>query len=721
MRRPGDPPRGVQSGKLMATTTPKPSFSDIGKPDLYWGTWGQGLLSDWWETTPDLIWPSSIITYGRMRHDPQIKAILSALTLPIMRATWVVDPAGCKPEVVQRVADNLGLPVMEKDDEPGPARRRGIIWHRHLREAMFHLIFGHSVFERRYRIDPDGFCSLDNLGPRMPWTIANINLNSDGTVRQIEQVTQLEPIPANRLVWYCHQLEGSNWAGISALRPAFGAWILKHELWRVHATSIRRFGMGVPGVEAPPGSTVTQVTEAMNLASSLRVGDSSGVGLPPGFKFSLTGLTGSVPDAQAFVAYLDQQMSKMALAGLIDMPGAVHGSKALGETMLDLFLLSLQSLADEVAEVATSGHPGMPGIVTDLVDQNWTDEPAPRIVCTDVGDSHEVTAEALMMLMQQGGLQPDPELDSWIRKVWKLPQRKTPYPAPPAAGGGAPPPPGAPGAGGGPPENPPPAPAPVKASAPVVGHRQMTPLEVRAGIDLVAMDSDFQTTLQLVLSSWPAIYRGQRDQIVEDVAAAVDAGHLDKLTDLTVDTSAGADLLEQAMQLLANSAASQMLAEAAHQGVTIDNSRIRLPDKALAKVAAARAAQATQWVTLAASRRALQVVQASAGTDAADRVGATLDGLSQKSAVEQIRAALMAAQNAGRMAAVDAAPASAQDSAKWVAVEALDENTCEACAAVDGSVFDTAQDAEDNYPGGGYYDCAGYERCRGTIMVVWGG
>jgi hypothetical protein len=244
-------------------------------------------------------------------------------------------------------------------------------------------------------------------------------------------------------------------------------------------------------------------------------------------------------------------------------------------------------------------------------------------------------------------------------------------------------------------------------------------MEVRAGLDPEAMDSDFQTTLQLVLSSWPQVYRGQRDAIVEEVAAAVDAGNLDRLTDISVDVTAGADLLEQAMQLLANSAASQMIREAAHQGVTIDNSKVTLPDKAMAKVAAARAQQATQWVTLAASRRALQVVKASAGTDVADEVGTTLDGLSQKSAAEQIRAALMAAQNMGRLAAVDAAPADRQASAQWVSVELLDENTCEACAAIDGSVFDTAQDAEDNYPGGGYYDCAGYERCRGTVMVVW--
>jgi hypothetical protein len=29
--------------------------TDIGRPDFAWGTWGQGLLSDWWETIADLL------------------------------------------------------------------------------------------------------------------------------------------------------------------------------------------------------------------------------------------------------------------------------------------------------------------------------------------------------------------------------------------------------------------------------------------------------------------------------------------------------------------------------------------------------------------------------------------------------------------------------------------------------------------------------------------
>jgi predicted ABC-type ATPase len=431
---------------------------DIGTPDLDW-IYGLGSMGDPWETSPALIWPSSIETFGRMRHDPQLRAVLSAYMLPLRRATWAVDPAGCKDQVTRHVADDLGITILGSDEGPGPARRRGVVWARHLEIALQHLIYGHMPFELRYRIDNDrpGGCHLDHLGERLPQTIAEIKLNRDATVNHVLQSTQRTPIPANRLIWYVIGHAGANWTGISMLRPAYAAWLIKSEMWRVHGTSIRRFGMGVPYVEAPPGGTAAQVAQARDLAMAMRAGEQSGAGIPQGFKPMLMGLTGSVPDALGFIRYLDQAMAKMALAGLIELGQTETGSRALGETFLDLFLLSLQAVADEIATTATSGQDGMPGIVTDLVDQNWgTDEPAPRIVCTDVGENYQVTAEALATLVSSKALTPDPALEAWIRRTWRLPELEETagppaVPAPPGgsalpgAPGESPPAPGPPG------------------------------------------------------------------------------------------------------------------------------------------------------------------------------------------------------------------------------------------------------------------------------------
>jgi hypothetical protein len=192
---------------------------------------------------------------------PQLAAVLRAFTLPIRRATWCVDPAGVRDEVAQLVADDLGLSVLGHEDDLGAARRRGIRWEEHLRLALLSLVFGHMPFEQRYDIVA-GRARLTALSERMPHTIRRIVLDPDGDLAGINQYVAGDIIiPVNRLTWYSHDREGAAWQGQSLLRPAFGPWLLKHEMWRVHATSIRRFGMGVPGVEAPPGATPQQIGE----------------------------------------------------------------------------------------------------------------------------------------------------------------------------------------------------------------------------------------------------------------------------------------------------------------------------------------------------------------------------------------------------------------------------------------------------------------------------
>lgn len=738
---------------------------DIGSTDLYWGTWGQGLLTDWWETTADLIWPQSVITYGRMRHDPQISGVLKAYILPILRANWWIDPDGCSDQVVQHCSDDLGVPILGDDSKPGPARRRGVIFARHLRDALYNkLVYGHMPFELRYRVDgtSPGDCHLDHLGARMPWTLAQIHLDDQAQITEVVQTTQNKPLPANRLIWYVNDKEGANWAGLSMLRPIFGAWLIKHEVMRVHATSMRRFGMGVPTVTAPPGATAAQVGEAQQLASAMRVGDQAGVGLPQGFKFALEGLTGSVPDSLAFLKWIDQVMAKMALAGLVELGQTDNGSRALGETFLDLFLLSLQAVADDMALTATSGQDGLPGIITDLVDLNWgEDEPAPRLVCSDVGENYELTAEALAKLTQFGALGPDPSLDEYIRKTWRLPERVTEWeptsrgiPAPGAPAGpvavpgetGLPSPAPAapavpaPGAqpGGAAPSHPGGAAQPAAARgrsvhAAVARLRPLTDTEAASGYQPVMVQKDWQTALAALLAEWQAVSRDQRAALVDQVVEHVDAGQLHQLAQLAVDSAAGATLLAGAMTDLAGTAAARVVEEAATQGVSIDHAAVKIDGGRLAGLAQARAAMAGSYMAQQAGARALQITQVQPPVQAAadDGLSATmklamavgdditvwLGQLSDQPLTDQLGAALTAAQNAGRIAALAEAPA---DDAAFTASEVLDQNTCAPCKAIDGTEFLTLDDAAQAYANGGYIGCLGGLRCRGTVISTWG-
>lgn len=680
----------------MAITASVPT-SDIGHLDTLYGPW----VTDWLELIPDLIFPTSVQTYARMRHDPQLTAVLSAYTLPIRRATWAVDPSGCRDEVARLVADDFGLPILGEEGEVGPARRRGVRWADHLRLSLLSLTFGFIPFERRYEIR-NGQARLVNLGERMPHTIGDIKLNRDGTVQSISQdLIGSRPIPADRLVWYVHDREGANWAGRSMLRSCFGAWLLKHETWRVHATSIRRFGMGIPSVEAPPGATPAQVAEAQRLASAMRAGDTAGAGLPHGYKLALTGMTGSAPDAMAFISYLDQQMAKSALAGLLDLGQTPNGSRALGQTMLEMFLLSLQAIADELADTATSGQPGMPGIVTQLVDYNWgEDEPAPRIVVSDVGDRHEITAEALQQLMASGAISPDPELEAYVRMAWRLPERSKTQP-----------------------DNPAPASARLrrlqararqpKAAATEGERRPLTELEQAAGTDFDAIQQAWQDALEELLTAWEQISAEWRALLGEQIAAALDAGDLEALAAMSLDSEAAAEILAVAMVELAEAAAAQQAAEAAAQGVEVQPPPV--DESHLGAVAATLAALLAVWLAGAAARQALKLaVPGAIGAAVAAAVVEHLAGLSDRFLRDQLGGALSQAQMSGRLSVLREAP-----EGRHVASEVLDDATCQYCATIDGHEFENLAAAEAAYGTGLYIFCVGGLRCRGQLVTVW--
>jgi hypothetical protein len=178
-------------------------------------------------------------------------------------------------------------------------------------------------------------------------------------------------------------------------------------------------------VKAPIGGTPAQVVEAARLSQSVRVGDQGGMGLPAGFTAELMGITGGVPDTLAFVRYLDQQMAEMVLAGLLNLDASPNGSRALGETLIGLLEMSWAAVAEEITDPATA-------LSVQIVDYNWgEDEPAPRIVVTDV-NRPEATAEAVTALMGAGAITPDPALEAALRERYRLPQRdpNAPPPAP---------------------------------------------------------------------------------------------------------------------------------------------------------------------------------------------------------------------------------------------------------------------------------------------------
>lgn len=383
------------------------------------------------EETPELRWPLAPWVYDRMRRqDAQVGSTLRAVISPIVRTQTRVNGSGCRDEVTEFVASNLGLPIVgASDDEDFTAKLRGrdrFSWNDHKRLALLMLPFGHSYFEQVYRYDEDTRkFRLRKLAPRLSKSIARVNVARDGGLISIQQWDNGDgafnlasggmsggygrPITVNRLVAYVLEREGGNWLGQSLLRTAYKNWLLKDRALRTWSQLIDRQGMGIPDYEAAEGET--SLDAGLEIATTMRAGDNSGVARPSGSKLNLLGVTGSLPDVDAFIRYQDEQITRSALGHFLNLgtqKGGQVGSYNMGSVLKDTFRLSLEMVDDEVHGT------GNAHVVEDLVDINFgSTEPAPRLVSDPVG----VSQTELDRIREQAGLSSDADLVRFLRSI----------------------------------------------------------------------------------------------------------------------------------------------------------------------------------------------------------------------------------------------------------------------------------------------------------------
>lgn len=382
------------------------------------------------ETNVELVFPESIETYDKMRReDSQIASVLAAVSLPIRKATWRIDPSGARPEVVSLVSRDLGIPVKGEDHVARVRTRGRFSWPEHVRLALRCLPMGFSFFEQVYDLTSDpGVAHLRKLAWRPPRTIEDIKVARDGGLIGVKQHDVKELIGVERLVAYVHEREGGNWLGQSVLRPAYKNWLLKDRLLRIQTMSAERNGVGVPvyeGAPLPEGATPEQIEEwresekqaGLVLAKSVRAGETSGASIAPGAKLTMKGVDGRLPDTEGPIRYHDEQMARAVLAHFLNL-GTETGSWALGSTFANFFTDSLNSVAEHIADV-TQQH-----VVEDLVDLNWGEaEPAPRLVCEPIGSEHPATAEAIKQLIECRAIFPDALLEAHLRSLYGLPAK----------------------------------------------------------------------------------------------------------------------------------------------------------------------------------------------------------------------------------------------------------------------------------------------------------
>ncbi len=218
-------------------------------------------------------------------------------------------------------------------------------------------------------------------------------------------------------------MEGAYFYGRSVLRAAYQHWYMKSQIYRIDAISIERNGLGVPTIKQGANVSAEDRKAAQNWVQMLAAHESTGLSLPYGWEFALTGISGKVRDPQSSIQHHSEMIMRSVLANFLSLGTTQSGSRALGGSMRDFFYLSLEALSRKIDETITNTT------IRRLVNYNYTPEPGQKLPYPRLVTSNIIVINPLELLevVKDVGkydvdlLQPDNETENWIRKKCGMP------------------------------------------------------------------------------------------------------------------------------------------------------------------------------------------------------------------------------------------------------------------------------------------------------------
>jgi hypothetical protein len=435
--------RPVPSGAGVSVDGATAVYSVPGTPIL------SGFLTDVGEYNPDLQGRAGVQVYEQMRRgDGQVEATLQALTLPVLSAQWEVVAAEPRANSEFRIQNSELKTANTGAGRQTAAKAKAIAdfvkenlfgglefrtstggwatqtWEEVVRNALLMLPFGCSVHEDVYTVD-GGMLRLRLLADLLPITFYRFHVDEDGRTllylgqygyrgARFEQVS----VPADKITLFCFRREGANFWGRSVLRPAYPHWYVKNQLYRIDAIAAERNSLGVPVIILPPGFSKEDHDAAVNFVTQLAAHERTGVVLPNGASFEILGIKGTLKDLTPSIQHHNEQISMQALAMFMNLGRTATGSRSLGREHSKFFMLSLQNVANKIAEQITNTT------IRRLVYYNFgTGAPCPRLVAANVqARALEDIVEALTQFAQAGLVVSDRGLRARIRQDLALPE-----------------------------------------------------------------------------------------------------------------------------------------------------------------------------------------------------------------------------------------------------------------------------------------------------------
>lgn len=374
------------------------------------------------EYVPELKWPGSVRAYQKMGVDAQLEALMWGLTGQIRKFKFQIDPNGAADEMVAKISQDYNLPIVGEEGGNQSRSKNRFKFDEHIEAVFLALECGHMCFEQVGYIGDDGLWHVRKLEPRMPDTIAEINVAEDGGLVSIKQFFTKQgsmfplEIPVDRIVWYPWAKRGPNWVGRSMFRSLYRNWLVKDRLIRVDAINHERAG-GVPWAEAPPGASPNDIKQLSQMAQDFKVGEDSGGAVPAGAKMNIARVGGST-DVIESIRYHDEAMARRFMLMVMMLGMTATGSRGLGQTFSDLAMMAQKSIANWLVDVFNE-H-----VIEDDIDWNWGEQVdlVPKLTYIIEDEDEYIAVTDLGILIDKGVLTVDDQLEEAMRGRFRLPE-----------------------------------------------------------------------------------------------------------------------------------------------------------------------------------------------------------------------------------------------------------------------------------------------------------
>ena len=350
--------------------------------------------------------------YDEMRRNsPIISALLMAYEQAIRQVSWEFN------------SDTEGDPRIDLLKEAKDALTTS--WNDHITEVLTMLPFGFSVFEIVYQ-RVGSKVLWRKFAPRGQNTVYQWSMDDDGGLGGFTQISPptYKPVflPVEKLILYRTRVERGNPEGRSILRSAWIPYYYAKHIQQIEAIGIERDLAGMPMIRLPEGADMGETSnsdlgKAQKMVRNVRNDEQAGITLPAGWEFELVSTGGSRQfDTDKIVRRYESRMLMSALAQFLQLGLDGTGSLALSKDQTDFFNMSVNSIADIIAETFTKYA------IPRLLKLNGMSAEGVRLEHTPAGD---VDVDMLSNVLQRvGGLITwDAEDEVWLRQLLGMPER----------------------------------------------------------------------------------------------------------------------------------------------------------------------------------------------------------------------------------------------------------------------------------------------------------